>query len=91
MNYAALVKAIQSATSQLQGRVATVANQALVLRNRLVGAYLVEFEQGGKERAKYGTRLLETLGSRAFRREVGSLAGHDPSTAATHLARLEVA
>lgn len=37
------------------------------------------------------TRLLETLGSRAFRREVGSLGGHDPSTAATHLARLEVA
>ncbi len=37
------------------------------------------------------TRLLETLGSRAFRREVGSLAGHDPSSAATHLARLEVA
>lgn len=61
MNYAALVKAIQSATSQLQGRVAAVANQALVLRNWLVGAYLVEFEQGGKERAKYGTRLLETL------------------------------
>jgi predicted nuclease of restriction endonuclease-like (RecB) superfamily len=61
MNYAALVKAIQSATSQLQGRVATVANQALVLRNWLVGVYLVEFEQGGKERAKYGTRLLETL------------------------------
>ena len=38
MNYAALVKAIQSATSRLQGRVATVANQALVLRNWLIGA-----------------------------------------------------
>ena len=53
MNYASLVKAIQSATTQLQGRVATVANQALVLRNWLVGAYLIEFEQNGKERAKY--------------------------------------
>lgn len=61
MKYAALVKAIQSATSQLQGRVATVANQALVLRNWLVGAYLIEFEQNGKGRAKYGARLLETL------------------------------
>lgn len=61
MNYAALVKAIQSATSQLQGRVATVANQALVLRNWLVGAYLVEFEQNGKERAKYGDGLLERV------------------------------
>lgn len=61
MNYASLVKAIQSATSQLQGRVASVANQALVLRNWLVGAYLIEFEQNGKERAKYGARLLENV------------------------------
>jgi predicted nuclease of restriction endonuclease-like (RecB) superfamily len=61
MNYVGLVKAIQLATSQLQGRVAAVANQALVLRNWLVGAYLVEFEQKGKERADYGAKLLETL------------------------------
>jgi len=43
------------------GRVATVANQALVLRNWAVGAYVVEFEQNGADRAKYGARLLETL------------------------------
>ncbi len=43
------------------GRVATVANQALVLRNWIVGAYIVEFEQNGKDRAKYGARLLERL------------------------------
>ncbi len=61
MNYAALIKAIQSATTQLQGRVATAANQALVLRNWAVGAYLVEFEQNGKGRAKYGDRLLESV------------------------------
>ena len=73
MNYAALIQAIQSATSHLQGRVATAANQALVLRNWVVGAYLVEFEQYGKERAKYGARLLEavagdltTAGARGF-------------------------
>lgn len=61
MNYVGLVNAIQLATSQLQGRVAAVANQALVLRNWLVGAYLVEFEQQGKDRANYGERLLESL------------------------------
>lgn len=61
MNYAALIKAIQTATTQLQARVATAANQALVLRNWLVGAYLVEFEQNGKERAAYGERLLESV------------------------------
>ena len=42
-------------------RVATAANQALVLRNWLVGAYIVEFEQNGADRAKYGAKLLETL------------------------------
>ena len=61
MNYASLVKAINSATSQLQGRVAAVANQSLVVRNWMVGFWIIEFEQNGKDRAKYGTRLLEKL------------------------------
>ena len=61
MNYASLVKAINSVTAQLQGRAAAAVNQALVLRNWLVGAYLVEFEQRGKDRPKYGVRLLEML------------------------------
>jgi predicted nuclease of restriction endonuclease-like (RecB) superfamily len=59
--YPFLVKAISEANKQLVTRVATVANQALVLRNWLVGAYIVEFEQKGADRAKYGARLLETL------------------------------
>jgi predicted nuclease of restriction endonuclease-like (RecB) superfamily len=61
MKYAQLVKAINSVTSQLQGRAAAAVNQALVLRNWLVGAYIVEYEQAGKDRAKYGARLLEAL------------------------------
>ena len=63
MNYVSLVKTINSATTQLQGRAAAAVNQALVLRNWLVGAYIVEFEQSGKDRAKYGTQLLEKLAS----------------------------
>ena len=61
MNYAGLVKAINFATAQLQGRVAAVANQSLVLRNWMVGSWIIEFEQEGKDRAKYGVRLLEKL------------------------------
>ena len=61
MNYAALIKAISAATTQLQGRAAAALNQALVIRNWMVGAWVIEFEQTGKDRAKYGTRLLETL------------------------------
>lgn len=59
--YAQLVSAIAILHSQMVGRVATVANQALVLRNWIVGAYIVEFEQHGADRAKYGARLLEAL------------------------------
>ena len=61
MNYVALIKAISTTTAQLQGRAAAALNQALVIRNWMVGAWLIEFEQTGKDRAKYGTRLLETL------------------------------
>lgn len=61
MNYSSLVKAINAVTTQLQSRAAAAVNQALVLRNWLVGAYIVEYEQAGKDRAKYGTKLLEKL------------------------------
>ena len=60
MNYTHLIKAINSATAQLQGRAVAAVNQALVIRNWLVGAYLVEFEQNGKDRAKYGERNYQT-------------------------------
>src|SRR6266581_7057782 len=61
MKYAQLIKAIDSASQQLLGRAAAAVNQALVVRNWLVGAYIVEHEQRGKDRARYGARLLETL------------------------------
>jgi predicted nuclease of restriction endonuclease-like (RecB) superfamily len=61
MKYNQLIKAIGCASDQLLGRAAAAVNQALVLRNWLVGAWIVEYEQGGKDRAQYGARLLETM------------------------------
>ena len=61
MKYNALVKTIQTATDQFQGRAVVAVNQALVIRNWLVGSWIFEFEQHGSDRAKYGERLLETL------------------------------
>ena len=61
MKYTGLIKSISSASDQLLGRAAAVVDQALVLRNWLVGAWIVEYEQGGKDRARYGARLLETM------------------------------
>ena len=63
MNYTHLVKAIDAASMHLLGRAAAVVNQSLVIRNWIVGAYIVEFEQNGGDRAKYGARLLECLGN----------------------------
>ncbi len=73
MNYSSLIKSITGATVRLQENVATVANQALVMRNWLVGAWLVEFEQSGKDRAKYGQKLLESVASDLAKMEIKGL------------------
>lgn len=54
------------------GRAAAV-NQGLVLRNWLVGAYVVEFEQGGADRAKYGDSLLPRLAKDLAKRQISGL------------------
>jgi predicted nuclease of restriction endonuclease-like (RecB) superfamily len=77
MKYAALVKAIHSANAQLQGRAAMAVNQALILRNWLVGDWILEFEQHDKDRAKYGDRLLDRL---AEDLKQSGLKGLDPRT-----------
>src|SRR5689334_16044705 len=43
------------------GRAAKAVNEALVLRNWLIGAHLVKFEQNGEDRARYGEQLLSNL------------------------------
>jgi predicted nuclease of restriction endonuclease-like (RecB) superfamily len=71
--YAALLEAIESANAQMVGRAAIAVNRALVLRNWLIGAYIVKFEQGGADRAKYGARLLERLASDLAKRGLKAL------------------
>ena len=36
-------------------------NQMATLRNWLIGCYIVEYKQGGSDKAKYGDRLLKRL------------------------------
>lgn len=61
MNYAGLLEAIDVASKELRSRAVALASTCLVARNWLVGAYLVEFEQRGSDRAKYGDRLLDRV------------------------------
>jgi predicted nuclease of restriction endonuclease-like (RecB) superfamily len=64
MNLPALVTEIQSLDTALVGRAVSAINVALTARNWLVGAYIVEFEQNGEDRAKYGERLISELGKK---------------------------
>ena len=70
LDYGHLVTAIHSASEQAVHRAAVAVNQWLVIRNWLVGAYLVEYEQNGSDRAKYGTKLLERLAGDLEQRKV---------------------
>lgn len=70
MNYRTLVKAIQSAHQEMRGRAVTAVNQALVLRNWLIGRFIVEFQQHGSDRATYGEGLLKRLSADLDKRNV---------------------
>ncbi|MBK7876213.1 MAG: DUF1016 family protein [Planctomycetes bacterium] len=61
MRYDQLLASITSCHHLSQARAAAAVDQALVLRNWLVGAYLVEFEQRGEDRARYGEGLIPTV------------------------------
>ena len=70
-NLAERVKDVHNATSSVaKGAV----NQLLTIRNWAIGCYIVEYEQDGCDRAKYGARLLDNLADKL------SIKGLDRST-----------
>jgi hypothetical protein len=64
MNLDLLIQAIGRIHTSAQTRAGQAVNQVLNRRNWLIGAYIVEFEQGGEDRAAYGGKVLETLADR---------------------------
>jgi predicted nuclease of restriction endonuclease-like (RecB) superfamily len=71
MDYEALVAAITQAHGHAQRQAVQAVNLALTLRNWLIGYHIVEYQQHGSDRARYGERLLETL-ARDLRRRIGT-------------------
>jgi predicted nuclease of restriction endonuclease-like (RecB) superfamily len=61
MLYNQLIDSIENTHISLRKRAISSINQQLVIRNWLIGFYIVEFEQHGEERAKYGENLRKTL------------------------------
>lgn len=56
-----LITIIEQTHRRLQAQAANAVNQALTIRNWLIGYYIVEFEQNGEDRAKYGAKLLASI------------------------------
>jgi len=64
MNFDILVNTINQTHLHFQQQASKAVNVSLTLRNWLIGFYIVEFEQKGEDRAKYGEKLLAKLAER---------------------------
>lgn len=61
MDFSTLVAAIRDLSFSSRAAVARSVDRLLTLRNWLIGAWIIEYEQHGEDRATYGERLLERL------------------------------
>lgn len=61
LDFNALVAIIEQTHSHFQQQAVKAVNVSLIVRNWLVGHYIVEFEQYGEERALYGEKLISNL------------------------------
>ena len=64
MDFESLVGRINKVQDVLQAQAAHAVNLSLTARNWIVGYYIVEFEQHGEDRAKYGDKLINRLAER---------------------------
>jgi len=60
-NFEELVDKLSHIHNVLQGYASKSINQFLSLRNWLFGYYIVEYEQNGDDRAKYGENLIVNI------------------------------
>jgi predicted nuclease of restriction endonuclease-like (RecB) superfamily len=64
--FEALVEGLIRLQGEAQVRAGQAVGQILTLRSWLIGTWIVGYEQGGHDRARYGERLLDAL-AQAFR------------------------
>lgn len=63
-----LASIVQATHDAAQSSAVKAINRMQTMRNWLIGYYIVEFEQHGKDRAEYGTQLLKKLEERVDRK-----------------------
>ena len=67
-SFSDLASIIQSTHDAAQSSAVRAINRMQTMRNWLMGYYIVEFEQHGKDRAEYGSQLLKKLEERVNRK-----------------------
>jgi len=60
-NFNNLINQIETTHKQLQAQSIQSVSSSLTMRNWLIGYYIVEYEQHGDDRAKYGAKIIDTL------------------------------
>lgn len=61
MKFELLANSIKDINIKAGNAAKSAVNQLMTLRNWAIGYYIVEYEQGGSDRAKYGSHLLKNL------------------------------
>lgn len=73
MNYEELIHDISNINNTSLTTVTKAVNKILTIRNWFIGAYIVEYEQNGIDRAAYGTQLIKKLANDLKSRKIKSL------------------
>lgn len=68
-----LVHAIQNANQFFLDQTQRQVNTSLTLRNLIIGYYIVEYEQNGKDRSEYGQKLYARIGEKLKAIGLGSI------------------
>jgi predicted nuclease of restriction endonuclease-like (RecB) superfamily len=79
-NFDQLIDNIYQTHSALQENAKRAINQNLTIRNWLVGCYIVEYEQNGEDRAKYGAKLLDELAKKLKSKGIKGLRSRELNT-----------
>jgi predicted nuclease of restriction endonuclease-like (RecB) superfamily len=69
-----LINSVYQTHRLLQENTVKAINFNLTVRNWLVGCYIVEYEQKGKDRAQYGNRLIDEIAKRLKEKGIKGLA-----------------
>jgi predicted nuclease of restriction endonuclease-like (RecB) superfamily len=73
MNLKALQSVISNVHTVAQQHANVAINQSLTMRNWLIGHYLVEYEQNGSDRQKYGSKVLQLIAEHAIKKNIKGL------------------